>query len=189
MATRLSLAALRSLSSRLPGPASLQFSRAVTTWSTGGCSKRKDGRRCPGCKGKFGVPRAAAALSSQAQPSPAPEAQTTGRYVAPNVCYEGYKIDKAEVDLARGMLVTYWQDGSRTEFPQLWLRDNCQCSTCFYEPAVQRLFVMEDLDLEVHITEVQVRSYKDIFGTLTQIVAFWFKLHWNLFSMIIARTN
>ena len=41
------------------------------------------------------------------------------------------------------------------EYPAVWLRDNCQCPSCYNKHANARLLLMKNLDVEVqpkHIT-------------------------------------
>ncbi|XP_042238631.1 gamma-butyrobetaine dioxygenase-like isoform X1 [Homarus americanus] len=46
-------------------------------------------------------------------------------------------------------------DGSASQMPYVWLRDNCQCSKCYNPVALGRSFLLEDLDVNVHATKVQ----------------------------------
>lgn len=48
-------------------------------------------------------------------------------------------------------------DHSASDYPYVWLRENCQCPTCFQEDAIARLFLVDDLDLNIQPKEVQVR--------------------------------
>ena len=43
------------------------------------------------------------------------------------------------------------------QYPWLWLRDNCQCSTCFHPVAQNRTFNMDQLDVTVKPINVQVK--------------------------------
>ncbi|XP_063612454.1 gamma-butyrobetaine dioxygenase-like isoform X1 [Penaeus indicus] len=40
-------------------------------------------------------------------------------------------------------------DGTSSDLPYIWLRDNCQCAQCFSEGALGRKLLMQDLDLDV----------------------------------------
>lgn len=53
------------------------------------------------------------------------------------------------------ILKVKFSDGTEGELPFVWLRDNCQCPQCYSAEAMGRKFLMDDLDTEVHPTEVQ----------------------------------
>ncbi|CAL4103214.1 unnamed protein product, partial [Meganyctiphanes norvegica] len=49
-------------------------------------------------------------------------------------------------------------DGSTSDLPHLWLRDNCQCEKCFSASAQGRISLLKNLDLDttpVHVQELQ----------------------------------
>lgn len=46
-------------------------------------------------------------------------------------------------------------DGSTSDLPHLWLRDNCQCDKCFSKSAEGRLTSLKYLDLNTHPVDVQ----------------------------------
>ena len=39
--------------------------------------------------------------------------------------------------------------GVQSQYPMVWLRDNCQCPLCFHESSHSRRMLMKDLDLDV----------------------------------------
>ncbi|XP_077979918.1 gamma-butyrobetaine dioxygenase-like [Glandiceps talaboti] len=48
-----------------------------------------------------------------------------------------------------------WDDGHTYEYPYVWLRDNCACPLCFDAGIKQRIFTMNNLDLDIvpsHVT-------------------------------------
>ena len=47
-------------------------------------------------------------------------------------------------------------DGDTGEYPYVWLRDNCQCSTCFHPVSKSRLFLLRHLDIDVEPSSMQV---------------------------------
>ncbi|XP_063872315.1 gamma-butyrobetaine dioxygenase-like isoform X2 [Scylla paramamosain] len=63
-------------------------------------------------------------------------------------------VTKAKVD-TRTTTVTF-SDNTSSAFPFVWLRENCQCSTCFQSDAIARLFLIDDLDVHIQPKEVQV---------------------------------
>ena len=87
-------------------------------------------------------------------------AQAAIQYEAPPMSVAAHTVQAVTVDQRREMLITQWSDGTQAEFPFLWLRDNCQCSSCFHKSAIQRLFVMENLNVNVQPTDVQYSQDK-----------------------------
>nr|XP_045604657.1 gamma-butyrobetaine dioxygenase-like [Procambarus clarkii] len=57
--------------------------------------------------------------------------------------------------LERECLKVRFGDGSASQMPYVWLRDNCQCPECYNAVALGRNFLLDDLDIEVHPIEVQ----------------------------------
>ncbi|XP_076066288.1 gamma-butyrobetaine dioxygenase-like [Oratosquilla oratoria] len=47
-------------------------------------------------------------------------------------------------------------DGEPSEYPYVWLRENCQCSSCFNASAIARAFLLEELDLTITPKDVQL---------------------------------
>ncbi|XP_064115629.1 gamma-butyrobetaine dioxygenase-like [Macrobrachium nipponense] len=44
------------------------------------------------------------------------------------------------------MLEARWKDGFRSKYPYIWLRDNCQCPSCFCPSSASRRVLLRDLD-------------------------------------------
>ena len=50
-----------------------------------------------------------------------------------------------------------WADGGQSEFPAVWLRDNCHCSACFTAGDIHvRTLLMENLDVNCTVTTAEV---------------------------------
>ena len=49
------------------------------------------------------------------------------------------------LDNKKGIIGIYWRDGDHSNVPHEFLRDNCQCPSCFYEPATQSLTLLPDV--------------------------------------------
>ena len=50
-----------------------------------------------------------------------------------------------------------WNDGGQSEFPAVWLRDNCHCADCFTAGAIHvRTLLMENLDVNCTLTRAEV---------------------------------
>lgn len=55
------------------------------------------------------------------------------------------------------MLNVTWQDDTSNAYPYIYLRDNCQCSQCYFKDSNQRLVdVVRDVDLNVRPTNVEM---------------------------------
>lgn len=46
------------------------------------------------------------------------------------------------------MLEVSWGDGNEDIFPYVWLRDNCQCESCFHPSSKSRIHLIQDLDVK-----------------------------------------
>ncbi|XP_071530346.1 gamma-butyrobetaine dioxygenase-like [Panulirus ornatus] len=57
--------------------------------------------------------------------------------------------------LENDFLTVKFGDGSFSEMPFMWLRDNCQCPSCFSSGALGRTFLMENLNIDVQATSVK----------------------------------
>ena len=53
-------------------------------------------------------------------------------------------------------LIVDFGDIEISEYPYVWLRENCQCSQCFNKDAIARLYLMDDLDMDVHPISLKV---------------------------------
>ena len=57
----------------------------------------------------------------------------------------------------KNMLNVTWQDDTSNAYPYIYLRDNCQCSQCYFKDSNQRLVdVVRDVDLNVRPTNVEM---------------------------------
>lgn len=48
----------------------------------------------------------------------------------------------------------WWEDGTRSLYPYVWLRDNCQCAHCFLHSAKARKLLLADLDVTTRLERV-----------------------------------
>ena len=46
------------------------------------------------------------------------------------------------------------KDGTIDRYPSVWLRDNCQCSSCFDPSSRQRKLLLRNLDVEIRPRDV-----------------------------------
>ena len=67
-----------------------------------------------------------------------------------------YAVTTADYDDNRDTITVTWDSGVTSEFPAVWLRDNCQCPQCFHESEIARNIVMSTLDVDVKPTELNV---------------------------------
>ena len=65
----------------------------------------------------------------------------------------------AKCGLSNNDVILEWDDannrGDKDIFPSLWLRDNCQCPSC-YQPGGGRLVNLRDLDPEIRPKEAKM---------------------------------
>ena len=58
---------------------------------------------------------------------------------------------------AKQMVNITWQDGSSHRYPYIYLRDNCQCSECFFKDSSQRLLdIVKDIDINIKPDKVEM---------------------------------
>ncbi len=55
-----------------------------------------------------------------------------------------------------------WDDGSTTDFPYVWLRDNCACPECKHPDAWERLLDNVVLDLDVRPAGIEIGERLDV---------------------------
>lgn len=73
-------------------------------------------------------------------------------------------IEEMVRDDERRMLNVRWEnDHEVIQYPYVYLRDNCQCSSCFNDEAKCRTFLLKDLDVKVKPVDIGVDIYE---GTL-----------------------
>ena len=65
-------------------------------------------------------------------------------------------MERASLDKDGLTVKVGFSDGDTGEYPYVWLRDNCQCSTCFHPVSKSRLFLLRHLDIDVEPTKIQV---------------------------------
>ncbi|XP_064080350.1 gamma-butyrobetaine dioxygenase-like [Macrobrachium nipponense] len=49
-------------------------------------------------------------------------------------------------------------DKTRSLYPHVWLRENCQCHECFSQGAVARVFLVDELDLNIQPKKIQLEN-------------------------------
>ena len=77
------------------------------------------------------------------------------------------KMEHVELDHDKSMLKISFSDKETGEYPYVWLRDNCQCSTCFHPVSKSRLFLLCQLDIDVEPTKIQVKiDFRSMCGSL-----------------------
>ncbi|KAK3875066.1 hypothetical protein Pcinc_020052 [Petrolisthes cinctipes] len=70
---------------------------------------------------------------------------------------EGNHVDRRGLEeVEERMVKVRFCDDTSSRYPYVWLRENCQCPSCFNSDAVARLFLTDDLDLHVHPKDIQV---------------------------------
>ncbi|KAK7077966.1 Gamma-butyrobetaine dioxygenase, partial [Halocaridina rubra] len=52
-----------------------------------------------------------------------------------------------------------WSNGESDIFPYVWLRDNCQCPSCFHPSSKSRIHLIQDLDVNTRPFSAEVDSY------------------------------
>ncbi|XP_032212882.1 gamma-butyrobetaine dioxygenase [Mustela erminea] len=60
-------------------------------------------------------------------------------------------IQNAAVLDGAHLMQVFWQDGSESLYPAVWLRDNCQCPDCYLDSAKARKLLIEALDVNIGI--------------------------------------
>ncbi|XP_047632070.1 gamma-butyrobetaine dioxygenase [Phacochoerus africanus] len=60
-------------------------------------------------------------------------------------------IQNAEALDGAHLMQVLWQDGTKSLFPAVWLRDNCQCPDCYLDSAKARKLLLEALDVNIGI--------------------------------------
>jgi len=68
-------------------------------------------------------------------------------------------VIKTELDSSHRCLEVTWNDGERTSYPYIWLRDNCQCSTCFHSTTLARRLLFHNIDFNVMPINVEVSVF------------------------------
>ncbi|XP_078405676.1 gamma-butyrobetaine dioxygenase [Cetorhinus maximus] len=69
-------------------------------------------------------------------------------------------IQKVEAFDKQRCITVHWEDGSHSQYPYVWLRDNCQCPQCFLPSAKARRLPIEDLDVNISAEKVTLTNSK-----------------------------
>ncbi|XP_036181570.1 gamma-butyrobetaine dioxygenase [Myotis myotis] len=83
-------------------------------------------------------------------------------------------IQKAEVLDGAHLMQILWQDGTESFYPAVWLRDNCQCPSCYLDSAKARKFLVESLDVNIGI--------KDLSFDRKRVLITWPSEHYSEFE-------
>lgn len=95
------------------------------------------------------LPRMTRCMASAPIPNtPSPVKATA--YVDPKDVTEGI-INLKTIEIGFG-------DKTRSLYPHVWLRENCQCNECYNHDAIARTFLVEELDLNIKPKEIQVKN-------------------------------
>ena len=71
------------------------------------------------------------------------------------------------------MIELKWHTGEEMLFPYIFLRDSCQCESCFHPFTKARLVLMKDLKVDSFPTELQVVKFQRILFTFVVILYLW----------------
>lgn len=83
-------------------------------------------------------------------------------------------IQKAEALDGAHLMQILWQDGTASFYPAVWLRDNCQCPSCYLDSAKARKFLVESLDVNIGI--------KDLSFDRKRVLITWPSEHYSEFE-------
>lgn len=98
-----------------------------------------------------GGPRTECLRSFGTSLSHAGEAQVSTPFSTP-------PTEVTEARMALKTVTVMFGDESQSAYPHVWLRENCQCHECFNQDAIARLFLLEDLDLDMRPKNVRVED-------------------------------
>lgn len=73
-------------------------------------------------------------------------------------CRERGPRDVSQVERGDRTVNVTFADTTTSDYPYVWLRENCQCPKCFQSDAIARLFLIDDLDINIRPKEVQVED-------------------------------
>ncbi|XP_060621951.2 gamma-butyrobetaine dioxygenase isoform X2 [Anolis sagrei] len=71
-------------------------------------------------------------------------------------------IKKVEILEANQFICIHWEDGSKSLYPSVWLRDNCQCPDCYLHSAKARKLLLENLDVDIEAKDIGVTESKKV---------------------------
>ncbi|XP_043914889.1 gamma-butyrobetaine dioxygenase [Protopterus annectens] len=81
----------------------------------------------------------------------------------PTLCRTSMRIQKVEhLDRERNVSVC-WEDGSKSLYPFIWLRDNCQCPECFLHSAKARKLDFAHLDVNTLVKKVALTEDSKVY--------------------------
>ncbi|XP_067902575.1 gamma-butyrobetaine dioxygenase [Heterodontus francisci] len=69
-------------------------------------------------------------------------------------------IEKVETFDKQRCITVHWEDGNHSQYPYVWLRDNCQCPQCFLHSAKARKLPIQDLDMNISAEKVILTDSK-----------------------------
>lgn len=62
---------------------------------------------------------------------------------------EPVSVSRIETNHEAKMLEVTWANGKTDIYPYVWLKDNCQCPTCFHPSSKSRIHLIQDLDVNI----------------------------------------
>ncbi|KAM3919980.1 gamma-butyrobetaine dioxygenase [Leptodactylus fuscus] len=71
-------------------------------------------------------------------------------------CLTEAMIRNVETLDAERFVCVHWEDGGRSLYPYVWLRDNCQCPHCFLHSAKARKLPIENLDVNTGLSHLNL---------------------------------
>uniref|UniRef100_A0A8D0BDS5 gamma-butyrobetaine dioxygenase n=1 Tax=Salvator merianae TaxID=96440 RepID=A0A8D0BDS5_SALMN len=71
-------------------------------------------------------------------------------------------IRKVEALETNQFICVHWEDGDKSLYPSVWLRDNCQCPDCFLHSAKARKLLLENLDVNIVVKKVVLQEGKKV---------------------------
>lgn len=75
--------------------------------------------------------------------------------------FQATKVQQIEHGQAADFVKVGWEDGTTSRFPFLYLREKCQCHSCFHESSQQRILHMKNLDLDSKPLSTTVKDNGD----------------------------
>lgn len=82
--------------------------------------------------------------------------RSSGRAQAVEAFSMNAAIQTVEALDANQYICVHWEDGSKSLYPSVWLRDNCQCPDCFLHSAKARKLLLENLDVNIGAKNVML---------------------------------
>ena len=76
-----------------------------------------------------------------------PGVRLKGNYLKPKFSSPVRSVSSVKVEDATNRLVIRWKDNISDAFPHMWLRDNCQCSSCYNSSTQSRTINMQDFQM------------------------------------------